>query len=163
MSDRVAVMHQGRIEQVGTQLEIYKHPESIFVATFVGRTNLLQGRIQGVDGCVLTDFGSFCRVDRSGLPEGVPVMVSVRPEGFAPSEHGLLQGSVTATTYTGSAVEAEVQLPTEAGGHRAITVNLPTTENYGPGDEIRLTIVPDYASVVRNSCQALGFSPQPAE
>ncbi len=163
VSDRVAVMNQGRIEQVGTPLEIYKHPESIFVATFVGRTNLLQGRIQGVDGCVLTDFGSFCRVDRSGLPEGAPVMVSVRPEGFAPAEEGRLQGSVTSTTYTGSSVEAEVQLPTKAGGHRAITVHLPTTESYVPGDEIRLAIVPDYASVVRNSCQLLGFSPQSAE
>lgn len=163
VSDRVAVMNQGRIEQVGTPLEIYKHPESIFVATFVGRTNLLQGLIQGVDGCVLTDFGTFCRVDRSGLPDGAPVMVSVRPEGFAPSDHGLLRGSVTSTTYTGSAVEVEVQLPTEAGGHRTITVHLPTTESYGTGDEIQLGIVPDYASVVRNSCQLLGFSPQSSE
>jgi len=163
VSDRVAVMNQGTIEQVGTPLEIYKHPESIFVATFVGRTNLLQGLIQGVDGCVLTDFGSLCRVDRSGLPDGAPVMVSVRPEGFTPSEHGLFRGSVTSTTYTGSAVEVEVQLPTEAGGHRVITVHLPTTESYSTGDEIRLAIVPDYASVVRNSCQLLGFSPQLAE
>ena len=163
VSDRVAVMNQGRIEQVGTPMEIYKHPESMFVATFVGRTNLLQGLIQGVDGCVLTDFGSFCRVDRSGLPDGAPVMVSVRPEGFTASEHGLLRGSVTSTTYTGSAVEAEVQLPTEAGGHRTITVHLPTTESYAPGDQIRLAIVPDYASVVRNSCELLGFSPQSGE
>ena len=47
ISDRVAVMNQGRMEQIGTPQEIYKHPESIFVATFVGRTNLLQGLIQG--------------------------------------------------------------------------------------------------------------------
>ena len=89
-------------------------------------------------------------------------MVSVRPEGFTPSEHGPLRGSVTSTTYTGSAVEVEVRLPTKAGGHRAITVHLPTTESYATGDEIRLAIVPDYASVVRNSCELLGFSPQPA-
>ena len=144
-------------------MEIYKHPESIFVATFVGRTNLLQGVIQGVDGCVLTDFGSFCRVDRSELPDGAPVMVAVRPEGFTPSEHGPLRGSITSTTYTGSAVEAEVRLPTQDGGFRAITVHLPTTESYGPGDDIRLSLVPDYASVVRNSCQLLGFSPSSAE
>jgi iron(III) transport system ATP-binding protein len=163
VSDRVAVMNQGRIEQVGTPLEIYKHPESIFVATFVGRTNLLQGLIQGVDGCVLTDFGSLCRVDRSGLPDGAPVMIAVRPEGFTPSEHGQLKGSVTSTVYTGSAVEAEVELPTQAGGHRIITVHLPTTESYGPGDPIRLALVSDYASVVRNSCQLLGFTPQSQE
>ena len=83
-SDRVAVMNQGRIEQVGTPLEIYKHPESIFVATFVGRTNLLQGLIQGVDGCVLTDFGSFCRVGSIRAPgrrtrDGLGTARGVRP------------------------------------------------------------------------------------
>ena len=62
-----------------------------------------------------------------------------------------------------NAVEVEVQLPTKAGGHRAVTVHLPTTESYGPGDEIQLALVPDYASVVRNSCELLGFSPQVAE
>ena len=157
ISDRVAVMNQGRMEQIGTPQEIYKHPESIFVATFVGRTNLLQGLIQGVDGCVLTDFGSFCRVDRSGLPDGAPVMVAVRPEGFEPSEHGMLHGKITSTTFTGSNVEAEVEIPTSAGGHRTLTVQLPTNQPYTAGDDVRLTLDPDYASVVRNSCEALGF------
>ena len=87
----------------------------------------------------------------------------MRAEALKTDEHGLLRGSVTSMTYTGSAVEAEVQLPTKAGGHRKITVHLPTTESYDPGDEIRLAIVPDYASVVRNSCQLLGFSPRLAE
>jgi ABC-type Fe3+/spermidine/putrescine transport system ATPase subunit len=68
ISDRVAVMNRGRVEQAGSPREIYKHPESVFVATFVGRTNLLQGIVRSPDGCVLTDFGSFCRVDRVGLP-----------------------------------------------------------------------------------------------
>ena len=157
ISDRVAVMNQGRIEQIGTPQEIYKHPESIFVATFVGRTNLLQGLIQGVDGCVLTDFGSFCRVDRSGLPDGAPVMVAVRPEGFEPSEQGMLRGAITSTTYTGSNVEAQVDVPTNAGGHRTLTVHLPTNQSYSTGDTIRLALDADYASVVRNSCDALGF------
>ncbi len=162
ISDRVAVMNQGRIEQIGTPQEIYQHPESIFVATFVGRTNLLQGLIHGVDGCVLTDFGSFCRVDRSGLPDGAPVMVAVRPEGFEPSEHGMLRGAITSTTYTGSNVEAQVEIPTNAGGHRTLTVHLPTNQSYSTGDTIRLALDPDYASVVRNSCEALCFSRVPA-
>jgi len=158
ISDRVAVMNQGRIEQIGTPQEIYKHPESIFVATFVGRTNLLNGLIQGVDGCVLTDFGSFCRVDRSGLPDGAPVMVAVRPEGFEPSAHGMLHGKITSTTFTGSNVEAEVEVPTSSGGHRGLTVHLPTNQPYSNGDEVRLALDADYASVVRNSCATLGFS-----
>ncbi len=161
ISDRVAVMNHGKLEQVGTPQEIYKHPESIFVATFVGRTNLLQGLIQGIDGCVLTDFGSFCRIDHSGLPDGAPVLVAVRPEGFEPSEHGMLRGTIMSTTYIGSNVEAEVEIATEAGGSRTLTVHLPTNRSYAVGDSIRLSLAADYAAVVRNSCQTLGFSPVP--
>ena len=152
-------MNQGRIEQIGTPMDIYKQPESIFVATFVGRTNLLQGLIKGENGCVLTDFGSFCQVDRSGLPDGVPVMVAVRPEGFELSENGVLKGVITSTTYTGSTVEAEVKVPTEAGGQRSLTVRLPTNQAYTCGDPVRLALVSDYASIVRNSCQAFNLNP----
>lgn len=159
ISDRVAVMNQGRIEQTGTPQDIYKHPTSIFVANFVGKTNLLQGLIQGIDGCVLTDFGSFCRVDRSGLTDGAPVMVAVRPEGFEPSDHGTLQGTIISTTYTGSNIEAEVNICTNSGGHRSLTVHLPTNQSYSSGDSIRLVLDSDYASVVRNSCETLGFTP----
>ena len=111
---------------------------------------------------MLTDFGSFCRVDRSGLPDGAPVMVAVRPEGFEPSEKGTLRGTITSTSYTGSNVEAQVEIPTNAGGYRTLTVHLPTNQSYSTGDTIRLALVPDYASVVRNSCEALGFSRVPA-
>ena len=163
VSDRIAVMNHGKIEQIGTPTNIYKHPESIFVATFVGRTNLLQGMIQNENGCVLTDFGSFCRVDRSGLPDGAPVMVAVRPEGFEPAAHGLLEGSITSTTYTGSSIEAEVEVPTEAGGHRSLTVHLPTNQAYTRGDTVRLALVADYASIVRNSCQPFGVNPPDGE
>lgn len=157
ISDRVAVMNRGRIEQVGTPHEIYKHPESVFVATFVGRTNLLQGRIKGPEGCVLTDFGSFCRIDRLGLPDGTSVMVAVRPEGFEPSEQGALPGTVVGTTYTGSIVEARVSVPTAQGGARMLSVHLPANRPYTVGDAVRLAVVPDYASIVRNACDILDF------
>lgn len=155
VSDRVAVMNQGRIEQVGSPREIYKHPESVFVATFIGRTNLLRGRIQNENGCVLTDFGSFCRVDRLGLPRGSDVMVSVRPDGFEPCPDGGLAGSILSTTYTGAQIEAEVSLPSAHGGDRKLVVHLPPSRQYAPGEEICFRLVPEFASVVRNSCQTL--------
>ena len=158
ISDRVAVMNHGKLEQVGTPEEIYKHPNSVFVATFVGRANLLRGVIQGSRGCVLTDFGSFCSVDRSGLPEGAPVIVAVRPEGFEPVEQGTLRGTITATSYTGSNIEAIVAVPTTDGGVRNLTVHLPTNRKYPVGSEVALALAADYASVVRNSCELLGFS-----
>jgi len=160
ISDRVAVMNHGRVEQVGSPREIYKHPESVFVATFVGRTNLLQGVVQNEDGCVLTDFGSFCRVDRMGLPLGSQVMVAVRPDGFTPcgSAEGILHGRIVSTTYTGAHVEAEVAIPSAHGGERHLVVHLPPTRSYEIGESLSFQLVPDFASVVRNSCSTLQFA-----
>jgi iron(III) transport system ATP-binding protein len=159
VSDRVVVMNHGKIEQVGTPREIYKHPESIFVATFVGRTNLLQGVIQNRDGCVLTDFGSFCEVDRLGLPSGSQVLVAVRPDGFescAPGE-GELRGEILSTTYAGDHFEAEVSIPSVQGGNRTLLVHLSPSVSHRNGDDIFLRIVPDFASIVRNSCSPLAL------
>ncbi len=160
VSDRVAVMNHGRVEQVGSPREIYKHPESVFVATFVGRTNLLRGVVQNEDGCVLTDFGSFCRVNRLGIPNGTPVMVSVRPDGFTACRQaeGVLHGTIRSATYTGSQVEAEVAIPSADGGMRKLVVHLPPSRSYEIGEELSFRLLPEFASVVRNACDTLGFS-----
>ena len=161
ISDRVAVMNQGRIEQIGTPREIYKHPESVFVATFVGRTNLLRGIVQNENGCVLTDFGSFCRVDRLGLPNGSEVMVAVRPDGFAACEESesVLRGTLLSTTYAGDHVEAEMAVPSAHGGERHLVVHLPPSRHYREGERLSFRLLPEFASVVRNACSALGFTP----
>lgn len=160
ISDRVAVMNKGRIEQIGSPREIYKHPESVFVATFVGRTNLLRGVVQNENGCVLTDFGSFCRVDRLGLPNGSQVMVAVRPDGFmtCPEVEGILHGTIISATYTGAHVEAEVAIPSAHGGDRVLIVHLPPSRSYHPGEAISFRLVPEFASVVRNACSTLELS-----
>ena len=160
ISDRVAVMNQGRIEQIGSPREIYKHPESVFVATFVGRTNLLRGVVQNENGCVLTDFGSFCRVDRLGVPNGSEVMVAVRPDGFAtcPESEGMLHGTILSTTYSGAHVEAEMAIPSAHGGQRHLVVHLPPSRPYRVGEKLSFQLVPEFASVVRNACSTLGFS-----
>jgi putative spermidine/putrescine transport system ATP-binding protein len=75
MSDLVVVMNQGRIEQVGEPLEVYRRPETAFVASFIGRTNLLRG--EAADGVVRIAGRPF-EVDRA-VTAG-PVTISVRPE-----------------------------------------------------------------------------------
>jgi iron(III) transport system ATP-binding protein len=153
ISDQVVVMNRGQVEQKGTPQEIYRHPESIFVANFVGRTNLLAGVVQSEAGCVLTDFGSFCRVDRLGMPNGSRVVVSVRPDGFLLQEGGNLRGTLESVIFTGAQLEAEVSIPSALGGHRRLLVHLPPAGRFSLGDTLAFGLNPDYASVVRNACQ----------
>ena len=85
LSDRIAVMNGGRIEQVGAPAEIYESPRTSFVAAFIGDTNFLDGRVHD---CLDRDY---CRLAIAGLPEivcfndkvlqpGGPITLSVRPE-----------------------------------------------------------------------------------
>ena len=79
------------------------------------------------------------------------------PEGFEAHEHGALSGTIRSMVYTGSVVEAGVEIPTVQGGERSLTVHLPTHRSFQLGDPIRLNLVSEYASIVRNACEVLGF------
>ena len=87
MSDRIAVMHAGRVEQLGTPEELYERPTSRFVADFIGSTNLLRGSIEP-DGRLRLTTGELSAVAHDGLAAGTDVEVSVRPESiaFAPTD-----------------------------------------------------------------------------
>ncbi len=79
LSQRIAVMNAGRIEQIGTPREIYEQPASHFVQTFVGNTVTLEGRVAG--GCIEVAGGGRLRAPASGLAGGGAVRVTFRTEG----------------------------------------------------------------------------------
>ncbi|MFC6520874.1 TOBE domain-containing protein [Undibacterium arcticum] len=82
MADRIVVMNQGEIEQIGTPQQVYLQPSSPFVASFVGKVNILRGTSLG-DGRFRIgklDFSCESRVDH--VPAGGPVKVYLRPEDF---------------------------------------------------------------------------------
>ena len=123
-SDRIAVMQAGGIEQVGTPAEVYERPATAFVAGFIGRTNLLRGRI-GADGWVACE-GGLDLVTAAG-PEHLPgavVAVSIRPHtvALAPAtarvpaaatEDGrvnVFPGTVTRASYFGDAMDYQVAI-----------------------------------------------------
>ncbi|MBN2452465.1 MAG: ABC transporter ATP-binding protein [Lentisphaeria bacterium] len=87
LSDRIAVMNAGRIEQIGSPAEVYEAPESSFVAAFIGDTNFFEGSVVAVRGgnYLLVRCEGFpdvlCYNDK-GLHQGDPVYLSVRPEKF---------------------------------------------------------------------------------
>uniref|UniRef100_A0A7C4FF01 ABC transporter ATP-binding protein n=1 Tax=Thermofilum pendens TaxID=2269 RepID=A0A7C4FF01_THEPE len=105
ISDRIAVMNQGVIEQVGTPLEVYYNPRTLFVADFVGQVNIVGGKIIGIDetqGIVVVDseIGEIRVAAHQNLREGEEVYLVFRPEMVEVSKTPL-RGSADSTVFEG--------------------------------------------------------------
>ncbi len=122
MSDRIAVMNRGVIEQVSDGRTLYNHPETAFVASFVGESNILPGRIADTDGTlarVETEIGVLPGRNIRNLRAGSPAMLFLRPELLVPSTDGIA-ARVTDAAFEGTGT----LLSLEAAGGRALTVLL---------------------------------------
>ncbi|MDX2592654.1 MULTISPECIES: ABC transporter ATP-binding protein [Streptomyces] len=113
MSDRIAVMNEGRIEQCGTPEDVYEHPASRFVASFLGTSNLMTGTYRG--GEVALEQGPALPVGaREDIADGSAVSVSVRPEKIWLSdfEPGMskLRGVIRETVYSGPTTTYLIEL-----------------------------------------------------
>lgn len=121
LSNRIAVMNQGRIEQIGTPSEIYEYPQTPFVADFIGDTNLFQGRVE------VADPASLCVITHKGLKIVVKpreswdastseAVVSIRPEKVhmslsrPGSIHNCFEGRLKHVMYLGTHVHYVVEL-----------------------------------------------------
>jgi ABC-type Fe3+/spermidine/putrescine transport system ATPase subunit len=101
LGDTVAVLDQGRLEQVGTPPELYEHPRTLFVASFVGRASVLGGVVIG-DGRIRLDAGAEWPAEApQDLAAGARASVVVRPEAVRFAREGLA-GTVTERRYTGA-------------------------------------------------------------
>jgi spermidine/putrescine transport system ATP-binding protein len=119
MSDRIAVMNAGLIEQLGTPREIYEKPSTRFVAGFIGTSNIVEGRVSRVeDGCAVLDLGSGERIMApvpGSVRSGQAVEVSVRPEKVdlhralpQGATGSVLSGTVTEVVYHGTSTNYTV-------------------------------------------------------
>jgi putative spermidine/putrescine transport system ATP-binding protein len=137
MSDRIAVFHRGRVQQLDRPERIYEAPVNAFVARFIGENNRLDGRIEGVDGTRCTvRIAGHSLVDGSlaaPLGPGAPVTLSLRPErvqiaGAAPTIEGgdrcRLTGRLREVIYLGDHVRVRVVIP----GNDDFTVKRPIDE-----------------------------------
>ncbi len=117
MSDRIAIMRDGVLEQVGTPLEIYENPATRFVATFIGETNLFEGYISSKKGeeMTVTVEPGMIRACGTGFRERERVAVSVRPERMkfssVPVEGFTISGEIREQIYAGSVLKTIVVLP----------------------------------------------------
>jgi iron(III) transport system ATP-binding protein len=109
LSDEVAVMNTGHVDQVGPPREVYEDPRTRYVMDFLGQVNHLRGRIRIVDGAAHAEVGTAGRVrvtDVHGLEDGAEVVIGFRSESvrFATDERDLV-GTVTTATYIGGYLE----------------------------------------------------------
>ena len=147
MSDRIAVMHAGTVEQLGTPEELYERPATRFVADFIGSTNLIRGVVE-VDGSVRLSSGEVVRIAHDGLASGSDIEISIRPESIelVPLDTaGALRGEVAMAAYLGTNMSYQVRT---AGG---LVVSV-LTSKAGPrrpvGNEVAVRWSPSAALVL---------------
>ena len=156
LSDRIAIMNGGNVEQIGTPREIYERPRTAFAASFLGAANFFEGVVAGRGGgltrVILADGQSIFTSDQA--PEGASVILAVRPEKFLagsvadskPAEAlNVIQGTVTAEVFTGNSVTYKVDA---AGKPLMIYVQNRTGERLEPHQPIVLTWRADHTTLV---------------
>jgi len=117
LSDRIVVMSEGRMEQVGTPFEIYNFPQTQFVASFVGTLNRIQARVADPSAGALEVEGQPLKASRAvEANRGETIAIALRPEmihlakGTEDTEMNRLNGAVEETTFLGSIVRTRVRL-----------------------------------------------------
>jgi spermidine/putrescine transport system ATP-binding protein len=164
MSDRIAVMSRGQVEQIGTPEEIYARPASIFVAGFIGSANLLPGILDAVDdgrARVLLDSGVTVETMGPTLARpGDPVTVMLRPERLSPrldgsSDGRAVTGTVRQVIFQGSELRLLVDL--SDGTEVVATVEADgETPSPQPGSSIALGWAPDAPYLLRGRSAIVG-------
>jgi spermidine/putrescine transport system ATP-binding protein len=154
MSDRVAIMNQGVIEQCGTPEDIYERPTSVFAAGFIGTSNLMSG-VWSRGSVAVSPAVSIPAPGHHSSAEGDAVSVAVRPEKIWLSELTpemfRLPGTIVATTYHGATTQHVVSITPDL----TLTVleqNLPrmrAEDRWIPGDRVEMGWLPEHTVVLR--------------
>ena len=119
MADTVAVMNEGRIEQMGSPVQIYEHPRTAFVANFLGQSNLFEGTVAGVEkeeiAVKIHDSIIFVPINSTEIRSG-RIVVGVRPEKVKIVDQGKgglpknqINGSIKNTAFVGVSTQYEVE------------------------------------------------------
>ena len=144
MSDTVVVMNEGKIQQIGTPIDIYNEPKNAFVADFIGESNIL-------DGVMLDDFkakfsGAVFQCLDKGFAVNESVDIVVRPEDVdvVPVEKGNITGVITSNTFKGVHFEMIVDI-------QNFKWMIQTTDYYPVGTKIGIEIEPDAIHVMKKS------------
>ncbi len=148
LSDRIAVMRAGGIIEVGDPKKIYFRSDSRFVADFIGRANLIKGKVvalEGAHGIIDTDIGAIAGLNNQNIAPGRNAMLCVRPEFIRLTTSGVTEGrnvfrgKVETLLFIGEAYEGEIRI-----GDTRITTTVPPTVDAVEGGDIQISFDADH-------------------
>ena len=144
MSDVIVVMNDGKIQQIGSPVDIYNEPKNAFVADFIGESNIIDG-IMNRDDTVTFAGHTFTCVDE-GFAHNEPVDVVIRPEDVdvVPVSDGMITGEITQATFKGDYYELIVEV-------KGFKWMVQTTDAYEEGQIIGIALDPDSIHVMHKS------------
>lgn len=159
MADRIAVIRQGRIIQFGTPRDVFENPATPFVANFVGRSNIIIGRIGSKTDSsteIVTDSGTRFKARATDIPEGTEVVMTVKvgstkishlSDDRKRAQDAYCTGVIERVLYEGVTITVEASVE----GIGLISAKLPNRkyDDYSVGDRINLYWAPEKASVFR--------------
>jgi len=143
ISDRIAVMNKGEIQQLGRPLDIYLHPANTFVATFIGFSNLFAGKLKVENGKTYAVLNEECVVEtpelREDVQDGMDIIVSMRPDEFVYSDKGL-RVKLRSSTFLGQTMSYKLDFlnadALDINDENELTEAIRyVKKSYQPGDE----------------------------
>ena len=141
MADKIVVMHDGLVEQIGRPLDLYDRPDNLFVASFIGSPamNMLRGETGGVGTLSFESAGgiSIPLNGAAGAAKGTPVVLGIRPEHLKLSDQGF-PVEIVVVEPTGS----ELQIIGRTPGGEDIVANFRERHSFEPGETVRLAAEP---------------------
>lgn len=153
MSDRIAVMNAGYLEQVGTPKEIYERPKTKFVASFIGESNIFEGTVEEAAGgnAVISIMNNRINIKNSELKKGDRIFASIRPEcvgvSFRKDNALNLKAVIKEHDYLGSTIKTTAAL---SDGQNVIISNYnKKTELPAPGTEVNLCFDPEDMGIIQ--------------
>jgi len=150
LSDRIAVMRDGRIDQFDTPQELFERPRTPFVADFLGAANFLPGQVQEQTAdhlLVRLDTGGLLKARPQAVPPAPKVLAAVQPGRLTlcPAGDGFCTGTVETVTYVGTLVRVTVR-PDGAADTGCVRLELPAGRAPAPGERVGITADPGNVS-----------------
>lgn len=144
LSDKIAVIHAGRLQQYGAPRVVYSRPANRIVADFMGNVNLLPGEVTGVAEVLIAGVLRARVVSADGLALGSQVDVAVRPESvmLTPAADGATRAEITDYTFLGNINEYHVRLV-----NQVLRVQTNATQRFAVGETVGISVDPETISV----------------